>query len=277
MRKNGPQFLSSHLPTTNDITFIYISSLILAVIMTIASVAGLVSPISSYPTDDLRQAFVPNDAVNLIIGLPILLGSMWLTMRGRLVGLLCWPGALFFVLYNYLAYVFAMPLNWMFLLHLALVMLSLYTLVSLVTSIDGKTIQQRLTNAVPERAAGGILAGLGLLFFVRVIGVIVTALTGGTFLPETELAANISDFLITPAWMIGGILLWRRKEFGYVCGLGLLFQASLLFVALIIFLLLQPYFTGTSLAMTDVMAVFIMGLICFAPFVFFLRGIVAER
>jgi len=47
---------------------------------------------------------------------------------------------------------------------------------------------------------------------------------------ETELALHISDFLITPAWIIGGVLLWRRKEFGYVIGLGLLFQASMLFI-----------------------------------------------
>ena len=28
-----------------------------------------------------------------------LLVSMWLTRRGKLIGLLCWPGALFYVLY----------------------------------------------------------------------------------------------------------------------------------------------------------------------------------
>ena len=84
-------------------------------------------------------------------------------------------------------------------------------------------------------AAWGILAGLGLLFFLRVIGVMVNALTSQTPIAETELALHASDFLITPAWVIGGVLLWRRKEFGYVTGLGLLFQASMLFIALIIF------------------------------------------
>jgi hypothetical protein len=74
---------------------------------------------------------VSNDVVNLFIGLPILLGSMWLAWRGKLIGLLFWPGALFFVLYNYLIYVFAMPLNVAFLLHLALVTLSVYTIIGL--------------------------------------------------------------------------------------------------------------------------------------------------
>jgi hypothetical protein len=49
--------------------------------------------------------------VNLLIGLPILLGSMWLARRGQLIGLFLWPGALLFVLYNDIIYVFAMPIN----------------------------------------------------------------------------------------------------------------------------------------------------------------------
>jgi CHASE2 domain-containing sensor protein len=75
---------------------------------------------------------------------------------------------------------------------------------------------------------------------------------------------------------MGGILLWRRKEFGYVTGLGLLFQASLLFIALIIFLLLQPFFARAPLATVDIAVIFIMGLICFIPFVNFVRGIVVK-
>ncbi|MCX7594601.1 MAG: hypothetical protein N2235_12725 [Fischerella sp.] len=265
------------LPIKCDLTLIYASSFLIAILMATVSVAGLLYRTTIYPTEELLRAFVSNDVVNLFVGLPILLGSMWLTWRGKLVGLLCWPGALFFVLYNYIIYTFASPLNWAFLFYLALVMLSVYSLISLVASIEGKAVHQRLTSAVPERFAGGVLVGLGLLFFLRVIGVIANALNNGTLIAETELATNTSDFLIAPAWVIGGILLWRRKEFGYVAGLGLLFQASMLFIALIIFLLLQPFLTTAPFAITDVMVVFTMGLICFVPFALFVRGVVAKR
>jgi len=153
-------------------------------------------------------------------------------------------------------------------------MVCTYTLIALVASIDGKAVQQRLSGGVPERFAGGVLAGLGLLFFLRVIGVMVGALTSGNPLTEAELAVNISDFLTTPAWVIGGILLWKRSEFGYVCGLGLLFQGSMLFVALIIFLLLQPLLTSPPFAIADVVVIAVMGLICFIPFGMFVRGAV---
>ena len=52
----------------------------------------------------------------------------------------------------------------------------------------------------------------------------------------------------------------------------LLFSGSMLFIALIIFLLLGPVLTGESFPITDVMVVLIMGMICFIPFFLYLRG-----
>ena len=274
---NSNRKVAADLPVRRNLTLEYAVSLVIAALMFIASVAGLLYQATIYPSEELLQSFLPNDVVNLFIGLPILLGSMWLTWRGKLIGPLFWPGAIFFVLYNYLVYVFAIPLNAAFLLHLTLVTLSVYTLIGLVASIDGKVVQQQLTGAVPERLAGGVLAGLGLLFFLRVIGAIVIALTNQTPIAETELALHTVDFMITPAWVICGVLLWRRKAFGYVTGLGLLFQASMLFIGLIIFLLLQPFFTTAPFAPVDVVVVFLLGLICFIPFALFVRGVLSNR
>jgi hypothetical protein len=241
--------------------------------MAAASVIGLLFGSVIYPTDDLRQAFVPTDIANLLVGLPILLGSMGLARRGKLVGLLLWPGTLLFVLYIYLVYLFALPLTAMFLVHLMLVTLSVYTLIGLVASIEGETVERRLAGSVPERVSGGILAGLGLLFGLRVVAVVVGALVTETPVPRVELAPLISDLLIAPALVVGGALLWRRKELGYVVGLGLLFQASMLFVGLILLLLVQPFLTAVPFALVDVAVIAVLGLICFVPFALFVRGV----
>jgi len=272
---NTNQGLSASLPLRRNLTWIYTVSFIIAILMAAASVAGLLYRTVVYPTDDLLQSFVSTDVAILFIGLPMLLGSMWLTWRSKLIGLLFWPGALFFVLYNYIVYVFAMPLNVVFLLHLALVMLSVYTLIALLANIDAKAVQKALTGVVPNRLAGGILAGLGLLFFFRVIAVMVNGLTSQAPIAETEFALNISDCLTSPAWVVCGVLLWQRKAFGYVTGLGLLFQASMLFIGLIIVLLLQPFFTTAPFALVDVVVIFFMGLICFIPTGLFVRGVVS--
>ncbi len=268
---------NASLPLKGNLTLLYALSFIIASLMAAASVAGLLYPTIIYPSDELLQAFLSNDVANILIGLPMLLASIWLTRRGKLIGLLFWPGALFFVLYTYIIYVFAMPLNMPFFLYLALVVLTVYTLIGLVANIDGKAVQQRLTGAVPERLAGVVLAALGLLFLLLVIGTIVNALINHTPIAETELALHTADFLITPAWVVCGVLLWRRKAFGYVTGLGLLFQASMLFIGLIIVLLLQPFMTAASFSLVDVVVTFIMGLICFIPFALFIRGVVSNR
>jgi hypothetical protein len=112
---------------------------------------------------------------------------------------------------------------------------------------------------------------------VRVVAVLVGALASQTPMARTELAPNISDFLIAPSSVVGGILLWRRKAFGYAIGLGLLFQTSTLFIGLIVFLLLQPLVTAVPFALTDIVVVFVMGLVCFVPSILFVRGAVSKH
>jgi hypothetical protein len=268
---------TANLPIRCNLKLAYALSLTIAVLMAIVSVAGLLNRTVIYPTEELLQSFVPNDVINLFIGLPILLGSMWLTARGKLIGLLLWPGALFYVFYTYLVYIFSMPLNVAFLLYLTLVTLSTYTMIGLVACIDGKVVQNRLAGAVPERFGGGVLVGLGILFFVQVISVIVLAIINQTPVAATELALHVADFLISPAWVIGGVLLWRREALGYVSGLGLLFQGSMLFIGLIFILILQPFLTEAQFVLSDVLVVTVMGLVCFIPFALFVRGAASPR
>lgn len=252
----------------------FASSLVIALLLAIVSAAGLLFQSVIYPTEELAQSFVVTDLVNLVIGVPILLGSMWLARQGRLVGLLFWPGALFFVVYHAIVYVYAMPLSWMFLLYVALLASSAYTLIGLVAGIDGNAVAERLGGRVPERLAGGVLIGLGAFTVLRNVGVLATAILGRTGVPRPELGVIVSDFVLVPAWIIGGVLLWRRQALGYVGGMGLLFQGSMLFVGLLLWMLLAPLMAGTPFVLVDVIVVFVMGLICFVPFALFLRGAV---
>lgn len=268
---------SANLPVTCDLSSVYTVSLVTALLVTGASVAGLLAPAVLYPTEALRQSFLANDVVNLLIGLPLLLGAPALTRRGKLLGLLLWPGALFYATYNYIAYAVALPLTWQFVLYLALAGLSVWAIFRLLSSIDSAAVQERLTGAVPARFSGGVLVGLGTLFFLRAGAALVGALFGGTLLPPAELAVLVADLLVTPLWVIGGVALWRRRALGYVSGAGLLFQASMLFVALLVFFILQPVIAGVPFPVEDFVVIFAMGLVCFVPCGLFVRGIVKIR
>ncbi len=254
---------------------VYLASVAIAAGASLVSLWGLGAG-SIYPSQELREAFVPNDAATLLVGVPLLVGSMWLAWRGWLLGLLAWPGALLYMLYNFLAYALAMPVGLPILVHLSLVSASLYATLGLLSGIDARAVQRRLVGAVSERLAGVVLIALGLLFLASVLGAITAAVVSQTAIPEIELAVHTADFLIAPAWVIAGTLLVRRSAIGYVAGLGLLIQGSMLFVALAVLILLQPGLTGVPLMLGDLAVVLAMGLVCFVPTGLFVRGVLRE-
>lgn len=264
------------LPLARPLGPLLMLSALLALLMTAAAVAGLAAPAVVYPTEALRRAFVANDVVNVLIGLPVLLGAAGLARRGSLFGLLLWPGALLYPLYNSLAYAAAMPFTVPFLVYVALAVLSTGGLYWLMTNLKAPVIQHQLAGAVPVRLAGGVLVGFGGLFLVRAAGQLAGGMLGSPAPAAPEFGVLVADLLITPLWVLGGILLWRRRAWGYAAGLGLLFQGSLLFVGLLIFFLLQPWLARVPFPTADFVVILVMGLIFFIPWGWFARGVLAR-
>lgn len=261
------------MPITSRLTHAYRLSLIVAGVTAVASIIGLLYPTVIYPTADLRQAYVINDALNLIIGLPILLGSIWLARRGRMVGLLLWPGGLLYGLYNYTAYIFGMPLRFNVIAYLVIALLSVYALVELLKNMDKQAIQAQIAQTIPAKTTGWLLAVFGILFIGRAAAALVEAGSAQTTIPIIERGTLIADAILSLLWIVGGVLLLRRRPLGYAGGLGLLFAICMLFVGLILLLLLQPLVTAVPLVLTDIFVVAGMGLIVFIPFAFFVRGV----
>jgi hypothetical protein len=261
------------LPLRAGLGLFYLLSLLIALLTAVASLSGILFADLVYPTADVQASFLANDLVNLFIGLPILLISMGLALREKLIGLLFWPGAIFYGLYNYLVYLFGVPFNAIYPFFLLIVTLSIYTLIGLVASMDGNAVKERLMDHVPRNLAGIVLILFGTFFALRVIWIMVAALVDQMALAGPELGLLVADFIFSGALVIGGILLWRRQRLGYVSGAGLLFQASMLFVGLIAVLTLQPLLDNVPFPLADIIIVAIMGLICSIPFILFVRGV----
>ena len=69
------------LPVKHNLKLVYALSLIISGLMTLASVTGILFPSIIYPTDELTATFISNDVINLLIGLPIILISIILSMK----------------------------------------------------------------------------------------------------------------------------------------------------------------------------------------------------
>lgn len=252
----------------------YLAALAAALLLAVVSVAGLSAQI--YPTEDLRFSFLANDLVSLVVGLPVVMGALWSAWRGQLIGRLFLPGALYFIVYTYTVHLFAMPLNAFYVLYLVLLAVSLYSMVTLLATMDSTAVQRRLRGAVPERLAGGVLMMLGILFGARAVGEIINAANSATALSAGDRGLNVTDFLLAGAWIFGGVLLWRRQAAGYLVAPGLLYQACALFVGVIMLLIVRPLLLNTPFIVDEVIVLAVMAVVCFIPFVMLLRGIMAQ-
>ena len=266
------------LPLTRDLAPACWLSLLVALLMTFASIAGLMYQEVFYPDGELVLSFVPSDAFNLAVGLPLLLVSLWLARRGSLIGLLTWPGALFYVLYEYVPYLIAAPPNMLFLLYLAIAALSAYTLIRVLANVDGQAVRQRFAGFVPARTSAGILLGLALLVIVRQTALILAALTVQTPVNRIELSAWIADFAVAvPALLVVGVQLWRRRALGYVAGAGLFLAYALLALSVIPFFVLQAHQSASPLDVGGIVAILVMAALCFVPLAFFMRRAAPDR
>ena len=263
------------LPIKNNLTLAYLLSLVIAFVMTIASLAGLLYGPSIYPGLEAKMLplFVGQDALNLVVALPMLLGSMWLARRGSLTGLLLWPGALFYVLYDYGYYVLGAPFNAFFLPYIALMTLSAYTMIGIVASIDGGAVRDRLAGTVAPRLAGGFLVVLSLLFTTLWTLMTISALSNGTSLDPIPHVVVIMDLTVQlPALLVGGILLWRRQPLAYVVAVGLLLQAGVYLAGLSVITIAQEVVTSAPFDPVAVVSGFVVGAICLALILPFVRG-----
>jgi len=274
------------LPIKNDLALAYLASLVVAVLIAVVSVTGLIfgsaalygvdpkvaTGVTSSTAGLLVPGFLAQDVFNLVVALPILLGSMCLARRASLIGLLLWPGTLFYLLYTYAHYLVGAPFNPMFLAYVALVALSAFTTIGLTASIDGDQVRRRFAGAVPARIVGGILIGLALLTVGQDGGGSVSALASGTHIDPGAHSIWIVDLTVeVPAMLLGGVLLWRRQALGYVVAAGLLLQFGLTPLGLAAIMATHAMLTATRIEAGNIAGVLIFSAIAFAPVVYFVR------
>jgi len=274
------------LPIKNDLAPAYLASLVVAVLIAVVAVTGLIfgsaalygvdpkvaTGVTSSTAGLLVPGFLAQDVFNLVVALPILLGSMRLARRASLIGLLLWPGTLFYLLYTYAHYLVGAPFNPMFLAYVALVALSAFTTIGLTASIDGEQVRRRFAGALPARIVGGILIGLALLTVGQDGGGSVSALASGTHIDPGAHSIWIVDLTVeVPAMLLGGVLLWRRQALGYVVAAGLLLQFGLTPLGLAAIMATHAMLTATRIEAGNIAGVLIFSAIAFAPVVYFVR------
>jgi hypothetical protein len=216
----------------------YLMSWGAAVLMIAASIPSVLG--RHLYTDGLwgREALRGGDLVTLVVVAPILILSLWLVALGSRRAVVVWMGVLAYGVYDYAFYVFGATFNPVFLLHMAVLSLSVYALACALPNLDAADVARPLRAVHGTRWVGLFLAIVGAaqgLLWVYVVSR--NALTGWLLhdIPVNgqHLVFALDLTLAMPALVLGGILLLRRTSFGYVLGgamsvMGAIYQVNLL-------------------------------------------------
>lgn len=219
-------------------------TLAVASLVSVACVAGIFLP-SIYARDQsvVRSALVAQDALNLLLVVPLLLRS---ALRSRIQVddrrmPLVWLGVLTHLLYGYAVYAFNVHHNALFLVYVALLSLCSYGVLTgaLALTEDEQLVMRQPESARIARWTGVFLIVVGSLFMMMWL-----ADLGSSFLANRVPAITVRYAVPTfapyvldlafalPALIINGVRLMRQQDNGFVGGGLMLVSTTLMMVQL---------------------------------------------
>lgn len=162
------------------------------------------------------------DLISLFVVLPVLIITAILASRGSLKARFIWLGGLVYLVYTYASFAFALQYNPFFLVYIALLGCSLYTLIGSLATLDLSGVMTRCPEKAPFKAISIFLAILAFLFYSLWLSELIPALLTGKVpqsILDTGTPTNVIHVLdmawILPAFVITAVSLWRKHPLGY--------------------------------------------------------------
>jgi hypothetical protein len=194
--------------------------MVLAAIMATQAFTGLLFPEAYRDVGIIRMTWFGNDLVTLFIAVPLLIAGMVGAARGSCSGVLLWLGAITYAVYNYAFYAFGAALNAFFVLYLAVEVLASVGLILALSRLDIDAVAHMFQPSTPVRFIGGslVLIGSGLaITWISMWAAYVFAGRPTPVDPEAfKVVAALDLALMVPALNAGGVLLWKRRPWGYI-------------------------------------------------------------
>jgi len=198
-------------------------SLLLAFLVTFVSLLGILQPELTYAheTENWALQAVGQDIGNLLAVL-VLLGSLYFLRQAPRQAFFVWLGVLLYLVYAFLLYAFFVHFDNLFLVYVAILGLASY-------GIMGGLLEQNFTQLTRSlqgttyKAASLVLIATGGLFAILWLLEIIPAMIADE-IPESIALAGlrvnpvhaIDLSLVLPGMIITGLLLWQKKQIGYL-------------------------------------------------------------
>lgn len=171
-------------------------------------------------TDVMNGSARGTGLVVLVLAVPVMLTGLTAALGGSARGTAVWAGGLAYLAYNSVMFCFATPFNRLFLPYVAMLSLSVWALVALVTAHGIERVDGSRVPARPIAVFLWVVVALNAsAWLVRIVPALVDDLPPD-FLEGVGLPTNpvyVQDLAIwLPAMAAIGFALWRRTDVGYL-------------------------------------------------------------
>ncbi len=195
----------------------------LAVVAAVAAAGTALVPGALRGTAVMNGSARGTALVVLFIAVPALAVAMWFAARGSARAQMVWLGAVGYILYNSVLFLFMTPFNNLFLVYVAMMSLAIWSVATVIRRVGVESFRERFSPKLPVRAiAIYLLAITALNFLAWMRGVVPGVLSSsspsfldGTGMPTSALYVQDLAFWL-PLMAVSAVWLWRRQAWGYV-------------------------------------------------------------
>lgn len=212
----------------------YVLSIALALV-TVAAVIGAILFSDAIRGPAVTVGNLQGTAVVLgVVTVPIMIASMVLLSRGLTAAVVFWLGSLGSIAYQSVLFLFGVPFNSFFFLNVAMLSLSVWSIVALAGRTPVERVGGQIGMNAPVRLVVGYLLINAALFGALWLGSTVPPVLSGeppAFLEGTGMLTGpvqIVDFAFTlPLMTLAAVLLLRRRPWGYLLSGALLVMLAI--------------------------------------------------
>ncbi|WP_372994240.1 hypothetical protein [Lutispora sp.] len=210
----------------------------------------------SYDSVSVAAQGIAQDIVTIVLGVPLLVISLFLALRGSLKGRLLLTGTLGYFLYTYISYVFLWMYNPMFIVYVILMSASFFSFILLMMSFDISTLASAFNEKLPVRFLGGFQIFFAIALCLLWMKKIIPTITNGT-IPlglehyTTLVIQGLDLGFIVPIALLSGVMIIKRKPFGYLLSSIIIMKGFTMGAALTAMIISQ-YLAGVSMSIIEI-------------------------
>lgn len=227
-----------------------------------------------YSEDSISVASqgIAQDVITLALGVPLLIISLYLVRKGSLKGRLLLTGTLGYFLYTYVSYVFLWMYNIMFIVYVIVMSLSFFAFILSMMSYDINNIKSAFNNKLPVKFLGGFQIFFAIALCLLWMGKLLPTITDraipvGLEHYTTLVIQGLDLGFIVPVAFLSGVLLIKRKPFGYLLSSVIIMKGFTMGAALSAMIIGQ-YIAGVNMSIIEIIMFPLFSLIiCYCLYV----------